>query len=179
MSKDRLTLLDLFNSVYEEESLSTILHAHKLNHEGRVFGVGYRYEGVADEAAVNFYIATGSDNLLHGSILIKATGRAYIDIQEDGEYSGGTAVTAVANNRSSTLSLDSTFKRGVTIDTPGDAVSPDLIPGSASPARSDGGDARPGIEFIGAVDSEYVIVITNKSGGAADIMVKLEVYEDE
>ena len=176
---DRRTTLDILNLAYEVGALTSIPFIHRKVHDGELFAIGYRFEAVDNNAAVNLYISVGSDKEIHGVIRIKSTGKAWIDIQEEGEYSSGDAITAVNFKRSSAKTLDSTFKRGVTIDTPGDNIGVDLIPGSASPARSFGGDARPGAEFNGAVDSEYVIVVTNKAGAAADIFIELIAYESE
>lgn len=176
---DRRTLLDIFNFAYEDESITQIEYIHRKVHDGLLFAVGYRFEGVADEGFANLFIATGSDLELHGSLLISATGKAYVDIEKNGEYSGGDALAAVNLNDGSANTLATTFKSDVTIDTPGDAHGSDLVAGSSSPARSSGGSVRPGSEFIGTVDSEYVIVVQNMAGAEADIMIKLEVYEHE
>jgi len=176
---DRRTLLDIFNLTYEDENISTIDRAHRLVHEGLLFGVGYRFEGVADEGLVNIHIATGSELELHGALVVSATGKAYIDIEEDGDYSGGTVVPSVNLNRASANTLVSTFKRGVTIDTPGDNIGVELIAGSGDKNRPLGGETREGAEFIGAVDSEYVIVVQNLAGAEADIMIRMELYEHE
>ena len=157
---------------------STIEAEHAIVHKGDMYMVGHRFEDVADDASVTFLITIGADKEAHAKIAILATGACRIDFYEGLTYTGGSAVTVLNNNRGSSNNPDTTCKQGGTISNTVTTLPPGLVPGATKKGQG-GGSARENAEIILTVSGNYGLDMTNKSGGATDILVFVEFYEEE
>lgn len=157
---------------------STIEAEHSEVHKGEMYIAGHRFEDVADDASVTFLITTGADRYPHTKIAVSSTGACRVDLYEGLTYTGGSAVTIFNNHRGSSNTTDTTCIQGGTISNTTTTLPPGLVPGATKKGQG-GGAARENAEIILTVSEDYGLDITNKSGGAADILVVVEFYEEE
>ena len=131
---------------------------------------------LANGASMGIAVSVGDENirLFYG---VYAGGAGRVRLYEDPTIASSTlVVTACAINRAkkSTVGLAASFGHTPGFEVGGASLlSDDAIPGTTRGNRS-GGTLNPGMGWILAASTDYVIAACNLSGGAANFSIDIE-----
>ena len=157
-----------------------IAQNHREIHEGEFYEFGQTFLAVADNATVGLRFLTGAKNFHYG-IEVIAEGKSFADIYKGTTYTGdGTGITPINNNDASSETALLTAFHTPTVDILGSLLTPEngiLILGGTGPL-SVGGSVKADEERVTALNTDYLIEITNVSGQAKDITILVAGYEE-
>lgn len=161
-------------------SVTTIDEQHRLIHEGMVYTCVDRQTSVANGANADWLLITnGAYPHFRKMHVALENADADLYLYEDTEVSGnGTEVTPRNNNRNSTRVSNTQVFSGPTVTDVGDTVLDQLyIPdtGGFFATAAQGEDI--GEEWILKPNTNYLIRLTNNSGGAITVGLYLSFYE--
>ena len=164
-------------------SIRTIDAGHAMVHLGFVYKAWHKFTGVADAASVYLHVKNPADLYPHLHDFTVTAGRGDVDVQ---------VFETPTTSADGTLLQERSLNRNGTIDTSGldvyhtPTVSSDgteirntwIPPTAAGVGHSDSGAVEDAdLEMILKPSTNYLIKITNNSGGSIDIHAKLYWYE--
>lgn len=165
----------------EEGILIGIEWEHHLVHEAKLFNAEHSASvGNNNNLDVRIFPGIAGATELHTAIQINAGGQCTVYLYESPSQSGGTPLVEVNLNRKSTRTLSWSFTHTPTVTNVGTTplVNGRILPGGTSPTTRVGGGIRPATEWILHNTKEYLLRITNTSGGTIAINPVFEVYEE-
>jgi hypothetical protein len=138
-------------------------------HQGLSFVHCERAEGLADDAAITLLLRTTAQNTVHLRAAALSAARCRLQIFENPTVNAdGTARTPVNRNRRSTFPAG--FSLFFTPTLGGDGTSlVDLDPAQVASVQALD-------ELVLKASEDYLLRLTNLSGGAADATLRLEAY---
>lgn len=158
--------------------LVTIDEIHRKIHQGILFSSSHYASAVANDATVLLLITTAADTYAHMRFGIAVSGNCEIELLENPTTTDpGTGLSEVNRDRTSATTADVTVAHTPTVSVDGTTVFHGFIPGGHARAVPIGGQHRSFEEWVLIADEEYVLRVTNRSGGAAVIAVSLDWYE--
>lgn len=169
--------------VIDEDSGSVITTTHAINmvHQGYVWNTGHYFTNVADNAAAELLIKNSAAEELHGEIAISVGGNSIFELFEGPTVgANGTSLPIGNHNRQIILNSPAPTTGVTAFHTPthnspqtyGTQIHPGaLLAGGTGPKAAGGGGGTPGEQWIFAKSTDYIIKVTNISGGAVDISI--------
>jgi len=149
-------------------------------YEGYGYAASHRFEGVADDATGEIYLENPSGSgkeIFIVAIDVISTGQGWVDIYRDNTViASGTAITPVNLNFEKAYASVASVEHSGTYTT-GDQVHGSVVPGGAR-VRAVGGAAEVGESVVVPEDYNFLIRVTNKSGSAADMSIRILWWED-
>lgn len=157
---------------------------HWVIHKGLAFMFHYKATGVANGASVEILLANPNGNYphLHAFDLMAGSGGIDMYLFEDTTVSAaGTAVSTFNPNRNSTNTPNLVVTHTPTVTGAGTELFHLWLPPTATGVGVKNGIIRSqeGMEWIAKNNANSLIRITNNSGGAIDIMLRVMFYELE
>jgi hypothetical protein len=157
-------------------SVANIPHEHQKVHEGRYFSGGVYNAALADTTSIEILIQTGAQSF-HAKLESSASGDSLVYIFEGTTFSAaGTAVVMTNHNRSSAKVFDGTVTHTPTLSTDGTQLSITGYLAAGTKHAGGGGDFGFSNEFILAPNTDYLLRVTNISGGVIKIATSVEGY---
>ena len=156
-------------------------YAHHEIHEGSTFFVSYKSPDaspIADNASISFIITTHNKYahlLARGSCGGDMEGLFYEGTTVTAGT--GTAMTEFNKNRASTKVATVGGRRDMTVDTLGTLIENEFVPGGTGP-QAVGGASSQRAEWVLALNTVYLVRITNRAGNAQPMSLALEWYEE-
>ena len=151
-------------------------HGHYQVHAGLSFIVSKTSLAVANAGSLDIRFKTGT-NKCHMSFDIAVSGKANILIYKPTTQSAGTALTVYNSNENSVVTTTATVTHTPVVTTLGTYNILDKLITVAG-GVSIGGAGTGRNEIIFKANTEYLIRITNTSGGAIDISNVITFYEE-
>lgn len=154
--------------------------SHQKVHDGDSYSAHIEFTAVGAGASVDILIEAGTDRM-HFDYLLNAENDCRLLIYEAPTATPGTAVTVYNSNRASSNTTSATITHTPTGVTPGTTIIHTsilytaLLSGGISLLNGAGGPRSP--ELILNANTDYLMRITNNSGGAIDFFVELGYYE--
>lgn len=159
-------------------ALVTIDFPHYQQHLGQMFEVSYKSADggdLSDNATINFLLTVG-DIPCHLIFEANCGGDAEILLREKPTPSGaGTAVTPVCHNRNYPKVSTMTVARSVPY-TGGTLLHNALLPGGTG-GNAGGGSTRREEEFLLRTNTQYLLEVINRAGGAKPASLVAAWYE--
>ncbi len=137
------------------------------------YSVTHLFEDVADTNSGLLRIKTGSKAV---DVLIEfaSDGQALLEIDAGTVFSdAGTEETVYERNELNDNSATISAYHTPSVDTSGTTEAEDWIPGGGRGANKIGGKSGGGDTLIWKSDTEHLVKITNTSGGASDLFIKV------
>ena len=165
-------------------SISVIQEEHRLIHSGMVFTVNIRFSGLTNGSNFDVAMQNPAGNFPHlrGWSYSLEDGPCEVTLYEGGTITfDGTEYTPVNNNRNSSKTANLVIEEGPTITLPGNPILesqyvPD--PGGGFFAGTPGtGVSDLSEEWVLAPDENYLLRLTNNSGGTIEGSLYLIFYE--
>ena len=156
--------------------------AHNNVHKGKFYTACNIFNSVANTSSAEVLIQVGSNKKLHFVKNCAAGGDAEVFLFEGTTFSAaGTSITAYNLNRSSSSTTDATITHTPTLTADGTQINCGFIPGGGifGAGGSNGGPIRSGTEIVLDVNTDYLIRLTNTSGGAQDMSIEVGYYESD
>ena len=158
--------------------VSVNLEHHKV-HEGDFYYFEENFNAVADSASEEILVRTNGTYQPHIKFNISGGGDCLIELYEDVNVSDpGTSITPFNFDRNSSKTPALAI-----FDTPvytsGTPIATTRIFGGNKNQTRIGGNARTNTEFLLKLNTDYVIIVTNDSGGVIDIVAEGNWYEVE
>lgn len=160
--------------------VKSIDYAHAKVHAGDFYTVSHLSTAVANGASLDILIITGSTYQLHSNFVVSAGGDAYFYIYEATTVSAnGTALTPYNNLRSSSNAAEADFYYGPTVTGVGTQLYVDFLAGGGffGAGGVSGGPIRAGTELDLKTSTNYLLRLTNTSGGSQDLSFGMGFYE--
>ena len=155
----------------------TIEAEHHEVHESNMYIVAHRFEDVADDGVVRFRIILAATKRLHCKFELAVGGNSRFDLYQGTTYDAdGTELVEYNQDRGAADSASPSTYHTPTVNTLGTKILPGVLPGGVKNFAG-GGSARSFTEWILKPSTDYLLVITNVSGGVIDIAVTAEFYE--
>lgn len=159
-------------------ALAVIDVSHRKVHEGVNFASFLYNAALGAAASLDLLIQVGALLYPHLIISAGAGGDADVFLYEGTTFSAaGAGVTAVNRDRSSATVATATITSGPTITLVGTALFQHLLPGGSHPVNAPGGSGETREEFILDVSTDYMVRLTNITGGAQAASVTIGWYE--
>lgn len=155
---------------------------HHEVHEGEMFHASHTNGSVSNGASLDVLLVTGATVETHVSWEVFAGGQVTVYLYEGATTSAaGTAVVAYNMKRDSLNTPEATVTHTPTVTATGTTalINGRILPGGTSPTTRVGGGIRSGAEWILAPETQYLLRVTNTSGGTIAVNVGLEWYEEE
>jgi hypothetical protein len=170
---------DVFAVDSETGALLTIDTIHHEVHEGEMFSSEYNNTSVSNGASLDMRLTTGTKRV-HLVFETLVTGLCLAYLYEGATISGGTALAEYNMDRNSANAALMAVTHTPTVTATGSTaiINGRIIPGGTSPTTRVGSGVRSSVERILKVSTEYLLRITNSSGGTIPIGVVLEWYEE-
>lgn len=173
--------MDQAQVTIDDLALVVMDYEHFRVHQAEMYAFHYQNLAVSNDASVDILIAASA--LTHAAFEVVSEGLAYGFLYEAGTYSGGTAVTGYNRNREAALvgtapTFSGSVKHTPTVTAVGTEIAANIVPGGSTPASAQGGGRASSNEWLLADGVDYLLRVTNKSGGAAYIEVSMDLYED-
>lgn len=160
------------------KSVISIDFAHQKTHEGRYFSGGYNNISVANNGTLDLLVQMGATNLFHMKVKADSGGDVTLQLYEDATFSNaGTGVTMSNHSRSSAKAFDATVTHTPTVTGTGTQVNGTVFIPGGSGGNSQGGGGGWANEYILSASKNYLIRVTNVSGGSKDISLTIEGYQ--
>ena len=170
------------NQYTNRMKVDSIDFAHSKVHAGDFYTVSKISNAVASSGTLEIFIITGSTYELHMNFNTSAGGDSEFYLFEGTTVSAnGTALTPYNNNRVSSNTAEASFYHTPTITGDGTQLYVDFVPGGSGvfgAGGTAGGPIRSGTEVILKQSTNYLVRVTNTSGGAIDLSMGLGFYED-
>ncbi|MHA1210823.1 MAG: hypothetical protein ACTSSH_00030 [Candidatus Heimdallarchaeota archaeon] len=161
--------------IWDSGGITSVRAVHYRIKESKEFYANYCWADIADTNSVYFLIKAG-DKTPHGNIGIMTSGKANLFLYETPTITGdGTAVTPYCLNRETDASPDATFFRDPTIGADGTELECALL-GAAGKFSAVGGELS-GAYWWFDHNKNYIVKVTNTSGGAIDIAIGYGFHE--
>ena len=163
-------------------AVTIIDEEHRLVHDGMAFGVGHIFASVANGGTAALLVSTGAEVFPHVRALdvTAENGPLDLDFYEGVTTSNdGTAITPANRNRASSIVANAAWYHTPTITDLGTQLGESFIPVAAV----QGNRAVPAIassfgeEWVLDQNQKYALVVTNNSGGAARLQLRVFYYE--
>lgn len=156
-------------------ALVTTRSVHHRIKNSKEFIAGYCWSNVADTNSVYFLIKAGT-KVPHGVIRIITSGKAGLFLYETPTITAdGTVVTPRCLNRETDASPSTTFFRDPTIGADGTELECALL-GAAGHFIATGGETT-GAYWWFDHNKNYIVKVTNTSGGAVDVSIGYGFHE--
>ncbi len=152
--------------------------AHYEIHYGGMFHAEFTNSSVANNGTVNVLMSTG-DTGGHAIFEVAVGGQSSVQFWEaPTAATGSTVVPAFNMNRWLTRTAESLIYAAPTITATGELTLVNrIIPAGATVQTRVGGQSSKGVEWVLAPNTDYLLRVTNTSGGAVPVSVMLEWYE--
>ncbi len=152
---------------------------HHEVHEGEMFHASHTNGSVSNGANLDMLLVTGATVETHVSWDVFAGGQVTVYLYEGATTSA--AVAAYNMKRDSLNTPEATVTHTPTVTATGTTalVNGRILPGGTSNQTRVGGGIRSSAEWILAPETQYLLRVTNTSGGTIAINVGLEWYEEE
>lgn len=161
---------------YSDYAVRIVDTVHVRIHEGKSFIAGGIFNGIANNASIEFLVQVV--NVMHAIADISVSGDCEIHMFENPTWSDvGISAPSFNKNRNSLVVTGATLTHSPTITDDGTEFPPNFIPGGS------GGNALGGqgkgfeSEMLFKPGNSYLLRVTNVSGVAATICPKIEWYE--
>jgi hypothetical protein len=156
----------------------TIDVAHARIHQGERFAFTTYTASVANNGTSDILIITGASVSVHLAVEASASGLCHVALYEHATAATTNALGWTVNrNRVSTTTCQSRAYSAATITSVGSVLFQKLLPGGGTPGNATGGHAESFAEFVLARNRNYLVRLTNISGGAASADVSAHFYE--
>ena len=150
---------------------------HQHIHEGIMFSAHQYDDAVANDGTLAFLIQVPAGVSPHLRPRAAAGGDAEVRLFEAPTFSAaGSAAAALNRKRSSDITALATVTTGPTVSVNGTELDATYVPGG-SRNQAVGGSAGFFQEWILAPSTNYLVLMTNKSGGSAELALALDWYE--
>lgn len=159
-----------------ENSLSTIGHFEGEIHEGNAFMAAYFAESVADDATIVFAMTTAATQLVHIVVNAESGGDASVMITEGPTIGGGTTITPVDLNRTTSNTSSLSIVHTPTTNSGGTELITEFVAGGQKNFAT-GGSGGDRSEIIFKVNTAYTITLKNLAGSAKTLAMIIEWYE--
>lgn len=162
----------------DQSKIETIDTTHKMVHAGKYFSGGYYNASIADTTTIALLIQNGA-SVTHAVLSSTMGGESKIEFFEGTTFSAaGTAVTMSNHNRSSATTFVGTVTSQPTVTANGTQINgTGLIPGGGKNAAVGGSFDGFGSEFDFAINTNYLVLVTNVSGGTIKGDVIINCYQ--
>lgn len=163
----------------ETNALAIIPWEHHQVHAGEMFHVDYTWQDLADGGNAQIRFRTGTKDA-HVGISGSVGGKCFAYLYEDANISLGTELFIWNMDRNSAHRPDARAYHTPTVTNVGTKalVNGIVIPGGSGPAVARiGASTRTDAEWELKPNTEYLLRITNDSGGAIDVSMLIEFYE--
>lgn len=158
--------------------LETVDTVHLKVHEGKYFSGGLYNATLADAGTATILIQTSSTEVTHIKFASSGSGNSTIQFFEGTTVSNaGTAVTMSNHNRNSTKSFSGTVTHTPTITDNGTQLNGTAF--LAAGTKGDGSGDFSGFsnEFNLIKSTNYLLLVTNVSGGVSKVSVGIGCYQ--
>lgn len=160
----------------EYKASVSITGFHFKTHEGQAYIVSNKFAAVADDAVADIYIEVPADIEPHIVFHRDIEGDADVELFEDTTVSAdGTALTSFNLNRNSANTSTISFFHTPTVTSPGTQLF--LEWNAAGSGGQTAGSEGTFDEFELAKGKNYLLRVTNRSGGAKNIGIFARYYE--
>lgn len=148
---------------------------HSRVHQGVMYHCSAINASVASDANFDMLITTPADDYIHMIIEAASGGLSEVRFYEGAAFSGGTPEAVMNVKRTSTREWGGTMVTAPTVSDVGTLLSAQVMPGGVK-NQAVGGDASFSIEWICKVSTNYLIRLTNRSGGATRMSIGCNHY---
>jgi hypothetical protein len=154
--------------------------AHYEIHYGGMFHAEFVDDSVADDGTVDVLLRTGA-SADHAIFEVAVGGQSSVQMFEAPEVGvAGTEISSLNMNRLITRTAETLLYHTPTITATGAITMVDrIIPAGATAQTRVGGQSSKGVEWVLAPSTDYLLRITNTSGGAVPVSVMFEWYEGD
>lgn len=154
--------------------------AHYEIHYGGMFHAEFVDDSVADDGTVDVLLRTG-DTADHAIFEVAVGGQSSVQMFEAPEVgAAGTEISSLNMNRLVTRTAETLLYHTPTITATGAMTMVNrIIPAGATAQTRVGGQSSKGVEWVLAPSTDYLLRITNTSGGAVPVSVMFEWYEGD
>jgi hypothetical protein len=150
---------------------------HEWIHKGLMFSSHYYDNAVADDGVIELLIQVPAGQSAHLRVHCSAGGDAEMRLFEAPTFSSaGTALAEINRNRVSSKTAQVTVTHTPTTSDDGTEIEFEFIPGGGA-ILSGGGDNSFFNEIILAPGEDYLVRLTNVSGGSSPLSIGLHWYE--
>lgn len=165
-------------NIYPTPGIVTTNIVHQRVHEGRLFSGGYYNASVADTASIYLLVQTGAQDT-HAVFYGSSSGDATLEYFEGTTFSAaGTAVSALNHNRQSAKTFTGTITHTPTITANGTQLDGTVfIPGGTKGSGSGGSSTGFLEEMLLANSTNYLVKLTNVSGGVQKMNIGMACYQ--
>ena len=161
------------------DSFITMTRLQKRIEDGYAFSVSHRFESVGSDEVVTMYFENPSDSgrtVYVVVVEVTSLAQAWVDVYRNVTPSGGTSITPVNLNFAEDIPSAAIVKYGVTFEG-GVHVTKLVCPGG-SRVNAVGGAVEVGESVIVPPGYNVLIAVTNKSGSATDLSIRIIWWEE-
>lgn len=164
-------------TTYPPATTTVIDFAHYETHSGNTFSGGYYNSSLADASSIDILIQNGSTSTYHMICAAAVSGTCTMQVFEGATFSNaGTSVTMTNHNRTSAKTFSGTVTHTPTLTGTGTQLNgTQLIPGGDKHSVGVSGSFTS--EIILAKSTNYLVRLTNISGGAIKASAHIEGYQ--
>jgi len=165
--------------VWPSGGITSVRAIHWRIKESKEWLASHRFVAVADNAEAVLHIKVDATKATHGYISVEAAGKCYVDTYENPVTTDdGTALTEVNMNRQTatpTLVPSTSIFHTPTKTNDGTVMEYGML-GAAGKFTAAGGVETGGYRLL-KPSEEYLVIVTNKSGAAVDIVIQYGWHE--
>lgn len=159
-------------------AVTVIDEEHRLTHEGFVYHGTHRAADLANDGVINLLLAVPAGAYPHLRKIVYHTEGGPIDIElfeGTTTSAAGTGITMFNRNRNSANTADTVVTYGPTITLDGTLIHDLYSPAGGKDVGSDTNGLAE--EWMLATNTQYLLRMTNKTGGIMDYSLELMFYE--
>ncbi len=169
--------------VDESGDIVIITHEHSKVHQGKLFGVGYLNQSVADNGDIELLILTPPNDELHTYLKLVVGGDAIFTAFEDPTVSAaGTSISSINHNRSSSNTCGCTITHTPTLTDDGTPLWEEFVAGGSG-SGGQGSRSTPGAvqgvateQVVMKANSYYLFRLQNIAGLTEPLQIMLSYY---
>jgi len=170
--------LDPTNSIHPQVRVS---FTHYMIHHGDSYTTHHKTPdgaGIADNGTFDVAVDCGTNHHLHAQAFTSVEGAADAYIYENPVYSGGTALSVLNRNRSSSNESDATVVHTPVVTSAGTCLECSYQPGGRGPL-SPGAASAERDEWVLAAGKKYLYRLINRGGAEKQMGLSLAWYEED
>jgi len=163
--------------VWDSGGITSVQASHWRIKESKEWFVSHRFVDVVDDGEAVLHIKAASTKAPHGYISVHAGGKCYVDTYENPVTTDdGTALTGVNMNRQTIIGTPTASIFHTPTKTNDGTIMEYGLLGAAGKFTAAGGVETGGYWLL-KPNEEYLVIVTNKSGAAVDIVIQYGWHE--